>query len=186
MPNSSSKPSNSLALDSGWRIDESMPKEDPPPFASILLAPEKRVMPTLIWRTGVGCGEENWRMELHDPSTCVEPCIHNPLIYRPTKPPTVPAVNGPSRTGHTKSLHLFKLTLKYANGMAPTRPATAAPLGARSLHDPPMGGGPEWRKTRHPRYNDKTRRPALRFHDPSAGHQDGPDPVTPCLVHTES
>ena len=42
-----------------------------------------------------------------------------------------------------------------ADGTAPARPATAAPLGARSLHDPPMGGGPEWGKTRRPWYNDK-------------------------------
>ena len=91
----------------------------------------------------MGCEEEKWRMEIHDPSTCVEPCIHNPLIYRPTKAPTVPVVSGPARTGHTKSPHLSKPPLKDANGTAPTRPATAAPLGARSLHDPPMGSGPE-------------------------------------------
>ena len=163
-----------------------MSEADPPPFASILLAPEKRAMPTLIWRTGVGCEEENWRMELHDPSTCVEPRIHNPLIYRPTKAPTVLTVSRPARTGHTKSPHLSKLTLKDANGTTPMRPATAAPLGARSLHDPPMGGGPERGKTRRLWCNDKTRRPASRFHDPSAGHQDGPDPVTPRLAHAES
>ena len=42
--NSGSKPSNSSVSGSGWRdelVGESMPKEDPPPFASILLAPEK-------------------------------------------------------------------------------------------------------------------------------------------------
>ena len=54
------------------------------------------------------------------------------------------------------------------------------------LHDPLMGGGPEWGKTRRPWYNDKMRRPASRFHDPSAGHQDGPDPVMPRLAHAES
>ena len=134
----------------------------------------------------MGGEEENWRMELHDPTTCVEPCIHNPLIYRPTKAPTVPALSRLARSGHTKSPHIFKLTLKDADGMAPTRPATAAPLGARSLHNPPMGGSPERGKTRRPRYNDKTRRPASRFHDPSAGHQDGPDPVMPRLAQAES
>ena len=73
-----------------------------------------------------------------------------------------------------------------ADGTAPALPATTAPLGARSLHDPPMGGGPERGKTRRPRYNDKTRRPASRLHDPSTGHQDGPDPVMPRLAHAES
>ena len=118
-------------------------------------------------------------MELHETSTCVEPCIHNPLIYRPTKAPTVLTVSRPARTEHTKSPHLFKLTLKDADGTAPTRPATAAPHGARSLHDPPMGGSPERGKTRRSRYNDKTRRPASRFYSASTpvDHQDGPDPV---------
>ena len=162
-----------------------MSEEDPPPFASILLAPEIRAMPTLIWRTGVGCEEENWRMELHDPTTCVEPCIHNPLIYRPTKAPTVPAISGPARTGHTKSPRLSKPHIN-ADGTAPTRPANAVPLGARSLHDPPMRGGLERGKTRRPRYNDNMRRSASRFHDASAGHQDMPDPVMPRLAHAES
>ena len=43
LPNSSSKPSNSPVPGSGWRdelADEFMPEVDPPPFASILLAPE--------------------------------------------------------------------------------------------------------------------------------------------------
>jgi len=57
-----------------------MPKEDPPPFASILLAPEKQAMPTIIGRTGVGCEEENWRMELYDLFTCAEPYIRYPLF----------------------------------------------------------------------------------------------------------
>jgi hypothetical protein len=63
LPNCSSKPSNSSASGSGRRhefADEFMPEEDPPPFASILLAPEKQAMPSLIWRTGVGCEEENY------------------------------------------------------------------------------------------------------------------------------
>ena len=43
LPNSSSKPSDLSAPTSGWRdelLGEFMPEEDPPPFASILLAPE--------------------------------------------------------------------------------------------------------------------------------------------------
>ena len=62
LPSSSSEPSNSSASGSCWRdelVGEFMPEEDPPPFASLLLAPEKCAMPTLIWRTGVGCEEEN-------------------------------------------------------------------------------------------------------------------------------
>ena len=59
---SSSRPSDFSAPCSGRRhevADEFMPEEDPPPFASILLTLDKRAMPTLIWRTGVGCEEEN-------------------------------------------------------------------------------------------------------------------------------
>jgi hypothetical protein len=131
-----------------------MPEEDPPPFASILLAPEKQATPTLIWRTGVGCEEENYQRDFHDPFTCVEPCIHNTPIYRQTWALTVPAVSGPAKRGTPKAL-TEPNPLLNADGTAPARRATTAPLGARSLHDPPMGGGPERGKTRRPRYNDK-------------------------------
>ena len=59
---SNSRPSDFLAQCSDrWHelAYEFMPEEDPPPFASILLALEKRAMPTLISKTGVGCEEEN-------------------------------------------------------------------------------------------------------------------------------
>ena len=134
---SNSRPSDFSAPCSGRRhelADEFMPEEDPPPFASILLAPEKRAMPTLIWRTGVGCGEENWRMELHDPPTCVEPCVHNTLIYRQTWARTAPAFSGSAKTGHAKGPHLTEPHLKCQRDGASTpsnRCATRGTIAAR-------------------------------------------------------
>ena len=69
LPNSSSKPTDLSAPGSGWRdelVGEFMPEEDPPPFAIILLASEKQATPTLIWRTGVGCEEENYQRDFLD------------------------------------------------------------------------------------------------------------------------
>ena len=60
--------STALARDSRKECDSrSVSEEDPPLFASILLAPETQAMPTLIRRTGVGCEKENYQRDFHDP-----------------------------------------------------------------------------------------------------------------------
>ena len=81
-----------------------MPEEDPPPFTSFLLAPETYAMPTLIWRTGVGCEEENYHRDFHNLFSCVEPCIHDTPIYKQPWTRTAPALSGPAKRGTPKAL----------------------------------------------------------------------------------
>ena len=99
-------------------------------------------MPDLIWRTSVGCEEENYQEDLHDLFLVWNQASTTPLFIgkrgheRPRHP------TGQSNRAHQKASPK-RMPLFDAGEPGLARRATAAPLGARSSLDPPLRDGPK-------------------------------------------
>ena len=144
-------------------------------------------MPALIWGAGVGCEEENYQRDFHDPFSCVEPCLHNAPIYRQTWTRTAPAPNRPVKHGTPKVFTKPNPSLKHWwNGhSSPSDRRTTR--GTSATQPTNEGRARAGGKPRRPRRADMTRRQASRFHGTraSAGHQDRHDSVTPAVIRRE-